>query len=179
KVLVPIADGSEEIEAVTVVDVLRRAGAEVVVMSVEDDRNEVVCSRGVRIVADKNVRELAGRGAPSDWDLIAVPGGMPGAERIADHVKFHAVLEKHFRAGKLLAAICAAPAVCFEPKGFLEGFAATAHPAFVDELGGRVVVDQHVVTSRGPGTALEWALCLVEQLFGEDKAKEVAGPMVV
>ena len=86
--------------------VLRRAGAEVVVMSVEDDRNEVVCSRGVRLVADKNVKELAGRGAPADWDLIAVPGGMPGAEHIADHVKFHAVLEKHFRAGKLMAALC-------------------------------------------------------------------------
>lgn len=190
RVLIPIADGSEEIEAVTVIDVLRRAGAEVVVMSVEDDRNEVVCSRGVRIVADKNVKELAGRGAPADWDLIAVPGGIPGAERIADHIKFHAVLEKHFRAGKLMAAICAAPAVCFEPKGFLEGYAATAHPAFVDELGGsllekniyadcRVVVDKQIVTSRGPGTSMEWALCLVEQLYGVDKAKEVAGPMVV
>ena len=190
KVLVPVADGTEEIEAVTVIDVLRRAGAEVVVMSVEDDRNEVVCSRGVRMVADKNVKELAGRGAPADWDLIAVPGGMPGAEHIADHVKFHAVLEKHFRAGKLMAAICAAPAICFEPKGFLEGYAATAHPAFVDELGGsllekniyqdcRVVVDTQIVTSRGPGTSMEWALCLVEQLYGSRKAREVAGPMVV
>ena len=190
KVLVPVADGTEEIEAVTVIDVLRRAGAEVVVMSVEDDRNEVVCSRGVRLVADKNVKELAGRGAPADWDLIAVPGGMPGAEHIADHVKFHAVLEKHFRAGKLMAAICAAPAICFEPKGFLEGYAATAHPAFVDELGGsllekniyqdcRVVVDTQIVTSRGPGTSMEWALCLVEQLYGSRKAREVAGPMVV
>lgn len=190
KVLVPIADGTEEIEAVTVIDVLRRAGAEVTVMSVEDGRNEVVCSRGVRLVADANVKDVAGRGAPNDWDLIAVPGGMPGAEHIADHTKFHAVLEKHFRAGKLMAGICAAPAICFEPKGFLEGFAATAHPAFVDELGGslmekndqaqcRVVVDKTMVTSRGPGTSLEWSLCLVEQLFGKDKAKEVAGPMVV
>jgi 4-methyl-5(b-hydroxyethyl)-thiazole monophosphate biosynthesis len=190
KVLVPVADGTEEIEAVTVIDVLRRAGAEVVVMSVEDGRNEVVCSRGVRLVADANVKELAGRGAPSDWDLIAVPGGMPGAEHIADHVKFHAVLEKHFRAGKLMAAICAAPAICFEPKGFLEGYAATAHPNFVDELGGslleknvykecRVVVDTQIVTSRGPGTSMEWALCLVEQLYGSKKAREVAAPMVV
>lgn len=190
KVLVPIADGTEEIEAVTVIDVLRRAGAEVTVMSVEDGRNEVVCSRGVRLVADANVKDVAGRGAPNDWDLIAVPGGMPGAEHIADHTKFHAVLEKHFRAGKLMAGICAAPAICFEPKGFLEGFAATAHPAFVDELGGsllekndqaqcRVVVDKTMVTSRGPGTSLEWSLCLVEQLLGKDKAKEVAGPMVV
>ena len=115
---------------------------------------------------------------------------MPGAEHIADHIKFHSVLEKHFRAGKLMAAICAAPAVCFEPKGFLEGYAATAHPAFVDELGGslleknvyaeaRVVVDKQIVTSRGPGTSLEWALCLVEQLYGKEHAKAIAKPMVV
>lgn len=76
KVLVPIADGSEEIEAVTVIDVLRRAGAEVTVCAIEDDgRTEVTCSRGVKIVADCNVKDVAGRGAPSDWDLIAVPGG--------------------------------------------------------------------------------------------------------
>ena len=110
---------------------------------------------------------------------------MPGAERIADHIKFDAVLKKHFMAGKLMAAICAAPAICFEPKGFLEGYAATAHPAFVDELGGsllekniyadcRVVVDKTVVTSRGPGTALEWALCLVEQLYGQEHCKKIA-----
>ena len=108
---------------------------------------------------------------------------MPGAERIADHIKFDAVLKKHFMAGKLMAAICAAPAICFEPKGFLEGFAATAHPAFVDELGGsllekniyadcRVVVDTQIVTSRGPGTALEWSLCLVEQLFGPEQVRK-------
>ena len=191
KVLVPVADGTEEIEAVTVIDVLRRAGAEVVVCSVEDDgRVEVTCSRGVRLVADVNVKDVAGRNAPNDWDLIAVPGGMPGAERIADHIKFDAVLKKHFMAGKLMAAICAAPAICFEPKGFLEGYAATAHPAFVDELGGsllekniyadcRVVVDKTVVTSRGPGTALEWALCLVEQLYGQEHCKKIAAPMVV
>jgi len=191
RVLVPIADGSEEIEAVTVIDVLRRAGAEVVVVAVAPaGRTEVVCSRGVRITADVSVDAVAGRGARGDWDLIAVPGGMPGAEYIADHIKFHSVLEKHFRAGKLMAGICAAPAICFEPKGFLEGYAATAHPAFVDELGGslrehsihekaRVVVDNKMVTSRGPGTSLEWALCLVEQLYGAEAAKAVAAPMVV
>jgi 4-methyl-5(b-hydroxyethyl)-thiazole monophosphate biosynthesis len=161
------------------------------VCSVEEEgRLEVVCSRGVKLVADVNVKDVSGRNAPNDWDLIAVPGGMPGAERIADHIKFDAVLKKHFMAGKLMAAICAAPAICFEPKGFLEGYAATAHPAFVDELGGslqekniyaeaRVVVDREVVTSRGPGTALEWALCLVERLYGTEHCKKIAGPMVV
>ena len=189
RVLVPIADGSEEIEVVTVVDVLRRAGADVVLASVEDDRLACVCSRGVTIVADCGIKDVTGRGAPG-WDLIAVPGGMPGAERISDSIPLHGALEKHFRALKPLAAICAAPAVVFEPKGFLEGFACTAHPAFVDELGGsleevatyapaRVVRDRHVITSKGPGTALEWALCLVDELFGPEAARDVAGPMVV
>mmetsp|Transcript_21486 Transcript_21486/g.69502 ORF Transcript_21486/g.69502 Transcript_21486/m.69502 type:complete len:254 (-) Transcript_21486:61-822(-) len=188
RVLVPIADGSEEIETVTVVDVLRRAGAEVVVASVED-RKECVCSRGVTITADVLVTEVTGRTAQG-WDLIAIPGGIPGAERIADCVRLHSTLQKHFMAGKPMAAICAAPAVCLEPKGFLEGFAATAHPAFVSELGGsleeksdyapaRVLVDTQIITSRGPGTSLEWSLCLVERLFGKEKAAEVAAPMVV
>ena len=189
RVLVPIADGSEEIEVVTVVDVLRRAGAEVVLASVEEDRLECVCSRGVKVVADVGLKAVTGRNA-AGWDLIAIPGGMPGSERIRDSIRLHSVLEKHFRALKPLAAICAAPAVLLEPKGFLEGFAATSHPAFVDDLGGsleetanyapaRVVRDRHIITSRGPGTALEWSLCLVDELFGPEKAREVAGPMVI
>ena len=157
-----------------------------------------------------------------DWDLIAIPGGMPGAERIIDSVRLHPALEKHWRAMRPLAMICATPAVarrrpCYyrvdcvesyisrrrrqraadahasqvlgEPKGFLEGVAATSHPAFIDEIGGsleetqpytegRVVWDANIITSRGPGTALEWSLCCVEAIFGRAKALEVAGPMV-
>ena len=123
------------------------------------------------------------------WDLIAIPGGMPGAERIRDSVRLHPALEKHWRAMRPLAMICATPAVLGEPKGFLEGVAATSHPAFIDEIGGsleetqpytegRVVWDANIITSRGPGTALEWSLCCVEAIFGRAKALEVAGPMV-
>ena len=222
RVLVPIADGTEEIEVVTVVDVLRRAGAEVVLASVEDDdRTAVTCSRGVKIEADCHVKAVTGRqGGKEGWDLIAVepvwnsnlapptpstrrhprnrthwlmstqiPGGMPGAERIRDSVRLHPALEKHWRAMRPLAMICATPAVLGEPKGFLEGVAATSHPAFIDEIGGsleetqpytegRVVWDANIITSRGPGTALEWSLCCVEAIFGRAKALEVAGPMV-
>jgi 4-methyl-5(b-hydroxyethyl)-thiazole monophosphate biosynthesis len=220
RVLVPIADGTEEIEVVTVVDVLRRAGAEVVLASVEEE-DRVVCSRGVKIEADCNIKAVTGRqGGKEGWDLIAVepvwnsnlarptpstrrhprnrthwlmstqiPGGMPGAERIRDSVRLHPALEKHWRAMRPLAMICATPAVLGEPKGFLEGVAATSHPAFIDEIGGsleetqpytegRVVWDANIITSRGPGTALEWSLCCVEAIFGRAKALEVAGPMV-
>jgi len=115
--------------------------------------------------------------------------GMPGAERIRDSVRLHPALEKHWRAMRPLAMICATPAVLGEPKGFLEGVAATSHPAFIDEIGGsleetqpytegRVVWDANIITSRGPGTALEWSLCCIEAIFGRAKALEVAGPMV-
>ena len=187
RVLVPIADGTEEIEVVTVVDVLRRAGAEVVLASVEEE-DRVVCSRGVKIEADCNIKAVTGRQG-KDWDLIAIPGGLPGAERIRDSVRLHPALEKHWRAMRPLAMICATPAVLGEPKGFLEGVAATSNPAFIDEIGGsleetqpytegRVVWDANIITSRGPGTALEWSLCCVEAIFGRAKALEVAGPMV-
>eukprot|EP00239_Pterosperma_sp_CCMP1384_P008045 CAMPEP_0197858420 /NCGR_PEP_ID=MMETSP1438-20131217/32212_1 /TAXON_ID=1461541 /ORGANISM="Pterosperma sp., Strain CCMP1384" /LENGTH=239 /DNA_ID=CAMNT_0043474575 /DNA_START=518 /DNA_END=1237 /DNA_ORIENTATION=+ len=189
RVLVPVADGSEEIETVTVVDVLRRAGAEVVLASVEHDgekpRLQCSMSRGVQVVADVALTDVVGPGQ-EPFDLIAIPGGMPGAERLRDCIALDAALRSHVEAGRPAAAICAAPAVVLESKGLLQGIAATAHPAFVEALEGtpedklgRVIVDGSVITSRGPGTALEWSLCLVETLFGKDKMAEVAGPMVV
>jgi len=180
KVLVPIADGSEEIEAVCIIDVLRRAGAEVTVASVEKDL-QITASRGVRIVADARIDECADR----PFDLIALPGGMPGAERLRDSKALAAILRRQKNDEKPYAAICAAPAVALEPHGLLEGRKATAHPGFVDQLQdssaaeSRVVADGNVVTSRAPGTAIEFALALVVLLFGKEKAEEVAGPMLV
>lgn len=181
KVLVPIADGSEEMEAVIIVDVLRRAGADVCVASVEEGRPEVTASRGVKIAADALVADISGR----EFDLIVLPGGMPGAARLRDSAALDEVLARHVAEGRLHAAICAAPAVVLQAKGLLENVKATAHPAFSDKLanqaavGARVVGDGLVVTSRGPGTALEFALYLVERLFGAQRAAEVAAPMVV
>ena len=210
-VLIPIADGTEEMEAVIVADVLRRAGAEVTLASVEVEegadggrsspRKEVVCSRGVRIVADRALVELDGGGGggpegASYFDAVVLPGGMPGAERLRDCEPLAALLERHRALAEaaedpakkpILAAICAAPQVVFDAPGrrILDGRRATAHPAFSAKLrdasaaAARVVVDGNVVTSRGPGTAFEFALCLVEMLFGKEKAAEVAGPMVM
>lgn len=189
RVLIPISDGSDAIEAVTVVDVLRRAGAEVVVASMEDERLACCCASGINITADVLLREIAGRGAPS-WDLIAIPGGERGADTIRNSIKLHGVLQTHFEAGRLMGAIGVSPESVLEPKGFLEGFAATAHPSVADGLGGsleekdtyargRVIVDSHIITSQGPGTALEWSLCLVEKLYGIEKAKLVAAPLII
>lgn len=184
--LVPVADGTEEIEAVCIIDVLRRAGVDVTVASVMD-RLQVTASRGVMLVAEKPIGECEGR----DWDLVALPGGMPGAAHLRDSAALGRILDRQAASRRLYGAICAAPAVVLHPLGLLKGLAATCHPAFREQLpqyrepdpesanGRRVVIDGGCVTSQGPGTALEFALSLVSILSGEERAKEVAAPMMM
>ena len=179
KVLVPIANGTEEIEAVCIIDVLRRAGADVTVASV--DSLQVTASRGVKLVADKLISECTNE----TYDLIALPGGIPGAEHLRDSVELEQMLREQCESNRLYGGICAAPAVVLQHHGFLKGRQATCHPVFVallentDSVETRVVVDGPCITSRGPGTALEFALKLVEMLFGKDKVGEVSQPMIV
>mmetsp|Transcript_35874 Transcript_35874/g.111061 ORF Transcript_35874/g.111061 Transcript_35874/m.111061 type:complete len:218 (-) Transcript_35874:89-742(-) len=179
RVLVPIADGSEEIETACITDTLTRAGARVTVASVEAT---TLCtmSRGLKIVADATIDDVEGEG----WDLIAIPGGMPGAERLRDSAALDAILRAHAAREAPLAAVCASPAVVLKPKGLLTA-RATCYPAppFLDALGGAadgdVVTDGHVTTSRGPGTSLVFALALVEQLYGAEAAAKLRGEMLV
>ena len=177
-VLVPIADGTEEIEAVTVIDVMRRAGADVTVAAA--DRLEVTASRGVKLVADCLLADCVDK----QWDLVAVPGGIPGAEHLGRNRELESILRVQAGAGRRYAAICAAPAVVLQSHGLLDGLKATCHPGFVDRLAPlvvgqeRVVVDGNCITSRGPGTALEFSLVLVRLLFGDDVARQVADPML-
>lgn len=178
KVLVPIADGVEEIEAVCIIDVLRRAGAEVTVAAVGE--LAVTASRGVRLMADRPLESCRGE----RFDLIALPGGLPGAEHLRDCGLLTDLLRQQALQNRLYAAICAAPAVVLQHHGLLAGRRATCHPALADRLGpearpgARVVVDGNCITSQGPGTALEFALELVAQLFGPERAEAVAGPML-
>eukprot|EP00850_Spirogloea_muscicola_P006321 SM000030S11330 [mRNA] locus=s30:116358:118947:- [translate_table: standard] len=180
QVLVPIAHGSEEMEAVIVIDILRRAGVEVTVASVESDLL-IVASRQVQLVADKLIEDTAGH----IFDLIVLPGGMPGAERLANSAALVDILKEQTKQGRSIAAICAAPAVVLEAQGLLARRKATAHPAFSEKLSdqsaveARVVIDGSVITSRGPGTAMEFALTLVGELLGPERAHEVAKPMVM
>jgi len=179
KALVPIADGIEEIEAVCIIDTLRRAGAEVTVASV--DNLLVTASRGVKLVADVLIVDCVGQ----TYDCIALPGGMPGAEHLRDSTELIGMLKKQKTAGRLYAALCASPAVALHPHGLLEGVRATCFPTARGMLNAamvsdeRVVVDGNCVTSQGPGTAIEFALKLVELLLGAKKAKEVGDPMLV
>ncbi len=176
KVLVAIAEGIEELEAVTIIDVLRRAEANVTVASVGDI--QIAASRGVKLVADAVISDCVG----SVYDLIVLPGGMPGAEHLRDSSQLIDMLKEQAASGRLYAAICASPAVALKPHGLLENKKATCYPSLLSELDNpeqaKVVVDGNCITSQGPGTALEFALKLVELLFGTEKSREVAKAML-
>jgi 4-methyl-5(b-hydroxyethyl)-thiazole monophosphate biosynthesis len=177
-VLVPIADGTEELEAVTIIDTLRRAGAQVTVASVSG--LQVVASRKVKLAADVLIKDCVGK----VFDCIALPGGMPGAEYLRDCAALTELLKEQDKAGRVIAAICASPAVVLAHHGLLKGRKATCYPSAQDKLpdksaaGQRVVVDGHFITSQGPGTALEFSLALVEVLFGPERKRQVAEPML-
>lgn len=175
--LVAVADGSEELEAVTIIDVLRRAKVEVTVASVAE--LNITASRGVKLVADGVIDDCKEK----PYDLIVLPGGLPGAEHLRDNKTLIDMLKQQKKAGRLYAAICASPAVALAPHGLLDDKQATGYPGTEDKLpkalNQRVVVDGNCITSQGPGTALEFAIELVRQLFDDAKAKQVADPMCV
>lgn len=179
KVLVPIADGTEEIEAVCIIDTLRRAGAEVTVASV--GALQVTASHGVKLMADVNI----GACADVTYDAIVLPGGMPGAEHLRDSAPLIAKLTEQKAAERIVAAICAAPAVVLHHHGLLKNVRATCYPAMQSQLdlknlsNERVVVHGQCVTGQGPAVAIEFALKLVEMLYGQAKAKEVGEALLV
>ena len=179
KVLVPVADGSEEIETACIVDVLRRAEADVTVASVNS--LQITASRGMKLVADQLLSECV----QNTYDLIVLPGGMPGAEHLRDSKELVEMLKRQQNDGRLYAAICASPAVVLHHHGLLAQRKATAYPGFAEQfenteaIDSRVVVDGNCITSRAPGTAMEFALKLVELLYGEQKAREIAQSMLV
>ena len=180
KVLVPVADGTEELEAVAVIDILRRAGAKVIVASVSGNE-KITASRGVVLVADTLIEQCL----DDEFDLVVLPGGIPGAEHLRDSESLVRILKRQKEKGLLYGAICASPAVILEHHGLLAGKQATCHPAFVDRLtdkakvNHRVMVDGNCVTSKGAGTAIEFALALVEQLYDAKKRDEVKAPLAI
>lgn len=177
KVLVPLADGCEELEAVTIIDLLRRAGIEVTTAGLKP--GIVTASRGVQLVPDTTLEAALA----ADYDMVVLPGGMPGAGHLKEDARVLALLKKMAAAGKYTAAICAAPMVLAEA-GVLAGRQATSYPGFLD---GRadvtlrseaVVQDGTVLTSRGPGTAMDFALALIEVLAGSEKRQQVEAALV-
>jgi 4-methyl-5(b-hydroxyethyl)-thiazole monophosphate biosynthesis len=173
RVLVPIADGTEEIEAVTIIDTLRRGGADVHVASVMG-KKEVRCAHDTQITADWLITECTGEG--QNWDLIVCPGGQDGAEHLSQCSELIDLLKRQQSEGKLLAAICASPSIVFAKHGLINGPATCYHgEKFTSLLGPHYDASQGVVrsgnvfTSKGPGTALEFSLQLVAELFGRER----------
>lgn len=172
KVLVILAPGFEEIETVTVVDILRRAGARVMLAGTED--GTLQGSRGIYLVADCGLDDVN----VDEFDMVVLPGGQPGTSNLQKDARVKAILIKMNQENKQIAAICAAPLV-LQSAGLLENKSLTSHPSARDELKNvkysenRVVVDGNFITSRSPGTAMEFAMKLVENLFDTARMETV------
>ncbi len=178
KVLMPLADGFEEIEALAVVDVLRRAGIEIVMAGLHD--GAVKSTRNVNILPDATIDSINA----SDFNMIVLPGGQPGTDNLNSDPRIHNLLKEFDSHEKLIGAICAAPSI-LASAGLLGGKRVTSYPTYSNKLNGAsyenkpVVCDGRIITSQGAGTAIQFGLEIVTQLAGKKAAAEVAGAMLV
>lgn len=178
-----LADGFEEVEALAPVDIMRRAGMDVVTVAVTGTDKRVKGAHGVTIEADKALSEIDA----TDALWLILPGGMPGATNLAADGKLADILNKQWLKGGRIAAICASPAVVLGPLGILRGQEATCYPSFKDELveagakyvDNRVVISGNIITSNGPSSAFVFGFAIVAETLGEDVASSVASGMLV
>jgi len=179
RVLVPLAQGCEELEAITITDLLVRAGVEVTTAGLDD--KPVTASRGARLIPDTSIDAIRDQ----VFDLIVLPGGLPGADYLRDNERLQTLLKSHAGEGRYVGAICAAPKA-LAAAGLLSGKKATAYPGVLEALGDdqidvkdtAIEIDGNIVTSRGPGTAMDFALTLIELLEGPEKRDEVNNQLV-
>lgn len=173
-VLVPLAQGCEELEAVTIIDLLRRAEINVVTASLKNE--PVHASRGTVLIADKTLDEAL----QQDFDMVVLPGGLPGADHLNNDPRIQSLLQQMASSDKFTAAICAAPKV-LATAGILSGKRATSYPGTLESLAlqdtsivnSPVVIDGKIITSQGPGTAMDFTLELIELLSGKKKRVSV------
>lgn len=177
--LVPLAQGCEELEAITITDLLVRAGVNVTTAGLDDQ--PICASRGMRLLADTTIDKVIN----NTYDLIVLPGGLPGADHLSDNSNLQELLKRHASNNKLLAAICAAPKV-LASAGLLENKTVTCYPGALQSspLNNTVIknsaveIDGNIITSRGPGTAMDFTLQLIELLLGADKREEINAQLV-
>lgn len=179
KVLIPLAQGCEELEAITLIDLLRRAGIEVI--SAGLDAEPVICSRKTIIIPDSSLDKVLN----DEFDLIVLPGGLPGADHLRDDDRIIQLLQKQYQKNKYVAAICAAPKALAKA-GLLDNKKATAFPDILDSLqlinteitNSAIEHDGNIITSRGPGTAMDFALKLILLLTDAETKQTVLKQMV-
>ncbi len=172
RILVPLAEGFEEIEAVTIIDILRRAGAEVITAGIE--KRNVTGSHGISMKADSVIEDEVNK----DWDMITLPGGIPGVLNLSENKNVIKVIQKTADRGKFITAVCAAPIV-LEKAGVISKRKVTSHPSSAHKIvsachqEARVVVDGKIITGQACGSAMAFAFELVAALFGSKKAEEI------
>lgn len=177
-VVVILADGFEEVEAISIVDVLRRAEINTVIAGLHD--GHITSARKVKIIPDTTIDTVK----VDDFDMIVLPGGQPGTDNLKADPRVKELIKSFSQKGKLTGAICAAPIV-LASAGVLQGKHATSFPSYRDRLGGAlyeeksVVTDGNVLTSRGPGTALAFGLAIVERLLNKEKAQKIKEAMLI
>ena len=178
KVVIILADGFEELEAVAIIDVLRRAGIGIVSAGLHE--GPVSSARQIKVIPDTLIDTITS----DDFDMLVLPGGMPGASNLNADERVGGLIRDFNRKGKMMGAICAAPFVLANA-GILDGKRVTSYPSFKDKLGAAiyeekpVVEDGNILTSRGPGTALSFALAIVEKLAGKEKAQQIKEAMLL
>jgi len=179
KVFIHLANGFEEVEAITPVDVLRRAGCEVTLVSVTGKR-EVTSARGLAVQSDRLFEDMD----YSQADVILFPGGQPGSDNLTRHEGLKKLIPEFHRQGKMIAAICAAPMVLANA-GILQGKKVTCYPGTESMLKGAICtsnvveIDGNIITGKAPGAAMKFSLALAEQLFGQSKVNELKKAMYV
>ncbi|CAG8514371.1 13964_t:CDS:2 [Funneliformis mosseae] len=188
KALMLVADGSEEMETVIPIDVLRRAQIDVTVAGIAlQNENYAKCSRGVMIVPDQSFSNISEENLFKKciYDVIIIPGGLAGARTISSNSEVQRLLASAHQSGKFIAAICAGT-IAIKSANINKGGKITSHPVVKADLENdydyqeeRVVVDNKVISSRGPGTAFLFALTIVEQLLGKEKRDEISSPMIL
>jgi protein deglycase len=179
KCIVILADGFEEIEAVTAIDILRRAGISVSVCGVNSAK--IKGSKGIMILCDNTIDEIE-----PDYDACVLPGGMPGAENLFKSDKVTKLILEMDKQDKLIAGICAAPAIVLAPLGILDNKSAACYPGMQENFSSLtrygnedVIVDENIITATGPGSAFKFALAIVENLCSKEAAQRIAASALV
>ena len=178
RVAVILADGFEEVEAMAIVDILRRAEIDTVIAGLHD--GQIMGARKVKVVPDMVVDMLK----VGDFDMVVLPGGQPGADNLNADLRVRELIRGCYKKGKLLGAICAAPIV-LAGAGVLNGKHMTSYPAYRNRFSNvvyeekAIVVDGNILTSRGPGTALNFGLAIVERIAGKEKSQQIKEAMLI